>query len=97
MSQACLHMLALKDPGGASWSFYRSVICIWAELPAQSARHKLRAEHSTSVTQMNMQPTLLFKMQTEHGPDSSAEFETLQTAACSFHRMKSLERSCICS
>lgn len=27
----------------------------------------LKAEHSTSVTQMNMQPTPLFKMQTKHG------------------------------
>lgn len=46
-----------------------------------SCQHKVlginvpRAEHSTSVAQMNMQPTPLFKMQTEHGPDSSAELK----------------------
>lgn len=75
MSQACLHMLALRDSGGASWRFYSDPhLC-------SSCQHKvlgtnvLRAEHSTSVTQMNVQPTLLFTMQGEHRPDSPAELK----------------------
>lgn len=48
---------------------------------------------------MKMQPTPLFKMQTKHGPDSSPKclFKTLRAAACSFHKMKSFESSCICT
>ena len=47
---------------------------------------------------MTTQPTLLFKMRTKHGPDSSPEcqFITLHAAACSCHKMRSFESSCIC-
>ena len=36
MSQACLHILALRDSGGASWHFCRSVICAYCAAAANT-------------------------------------------------------------
>lgn len=103
MELQCLRLVYTCYSTERFWWGFLALLQIGDLHLCSSCQHKvlginvLRVEHSTSVIQMNMQPTPLFKMQTEHGPDSSAEFKTLQTAACSFHRIKSLERTCICS